>query len=126
MCKLLVYLFTPMLYPLALPHLTSHWGKTHFPINICSTTYYTFHFAPLGYDGVKPKVPSSLSGREFMKKMHKNYPYMGQSDVPQTSCHSGFDGIFRFVHVASMKGSKSGSNAVRMKLGGFTLCGVKL
>jgi hypothetical protein len=118
--------FTAMFYPLVLPHLDSHWGKTHFPINICSTTYYVFHFTPLGYDEVKPKVPSSLSGRGFEKIVHKNYPYMGQSEVLQILCQSRFDGILSFAHVASMKGSKSGSNAVWMRLRGFTLCGVKL
>jgi hypothetical protein len=123
---LLKYLFTYKLYPLALPHLTSHWGKTHFSINICYTTHYIFRFTPLGYNGVKLKVPSSLSGREFMKKMLKNYPYMGQSDVLQTLCHRGFNGILGFAHVASMKGSKSGSNAVRMRVRGFTPRGVKL
>jgi hypothetical protein len=39
---------------------------------------------------------------------------------------SGFDGILSFAQVASMKGSKSGSNAVWMRVIGFTLGGVRL
>jgi hypothetical protein len=123
---LLVYLFSPMLYPLVLPHYPSHWGKTHFPINRCSTTHSSFFFTPLGYDEVKPKVPLSLYGRDFEKIMHKNYSYMGQSDVPQTLYQRRFNGILSFAHVASMKGSKSGSNAVWMRFRGFTPRGVKL
>jgi hypothetical protein len=126
MYALIISLFTLMLYPLALPHYPSHWGKTHFHINICSTTHYAFCFTPLGYDGVKPKVPSSLSDRYFEKKVHKNYPYMGQSDVPQTLYQSRFEGILSFAQMASMKGSKRGSNAVRMRIWGFTPRGVKL
>jgi hypothetical protein len=126
MYTLLACLFTPMLYPILLPHSASLWGKTHFPINICSKTHYAFRFTPLGYDGVKPKVPLSLSGRDFEKIMPKNYLYPGQSDVLQISCQSRFEGILSFAQVASMKGSKNGSNAVWMKVWGFTLCEVKL
>jgi hypothetical protein len=46
--------------------------------------------------------------------------------VPQTSWQRVFDGILSFAQMASTKGSKSGSNAVRMRLEGFTPCGVKL
>jgi hypothetical protein len=113
---LLLYLFTPMLYPLVVPHYPIHWGKIHFGANDFITTHYTFRFTSLGYDGVKPKVPSSLSGRDFRKIVHKNYLYMGQSDVPQMSCQSVFYGILSFAHVASLKVSKRGSNAVRMRL----------
>jgi hypothetical protein len=113
---LLKYLFTYRLYPLVLPHLTSHWGKTHFPINICSTTHYIFRFTPLGYDGVKPKVPLSLTDRGFEKIMHKKYSYTGQSDMLQTPCQSMLDGILSFAHVASMKRSKRSSNAVWMNV----------
>jgi hypothetical protein len=116
MYNLLICLFTAMLYPILLPHLTSHWGKTHFPINICSTTDYAFRFTPLEYDGVKPKVPSSLSTSAFAKIMHKNYPYMRQSDVLQTLWQRWLDGILRFAQVASMEVSKRGSNAVVMRL----------
>jgi hypothetical protein len=126
MYSFLVCLFTSMLYPIPLPHLTSHWGKTHFPINICDTTHYVFRFTPLGYDEVKPKVPSSLSERGFEKMKHKNYLYTGQSDVLQTSWQSRLDGILSFAHVASMKGSKRGSNAVWIRVRGFTPSGVKL
>jgi hypothetical protein len=124
--NLVACLFNTMLYPLALPHLTSHWGKTHFPINICGTIYYAFRFTPLVQNEVKPKVPSSLSNRDFWKKVHKNYPYMGQSDVHRTLWQRMFDGILSFAHVASMKGSKRGSNAVWMRVWGFTPRGVKL
>jgi hypothetical protein len=112
----IVYLFTPMLYPLALPHYPIHRGKTHFPINLCGTIHYVFSFTSLGYNGVKPKVPLSLSERDFWKKVHKNYPYMGQSDVSQILWQRGFDGILRFAQVASIKGSKRGSNAEWMSV----------
>jgi hypothetical protein len=126
LCILLACPFTPMLYPLALPHLTSHWGKTHFPINICGTIHYAFLSTPLVYSGVKLKVPSSLSDREFGKKLHINYLYPEQSEVPPRQWQSMFDGIFSFAQVASMKRSKSGSNAVWLRIRGFTPRGVKL
>jgi hypothetical protein len=124
--NLLLHFFTTTLSPLVLLHYTSYWGKTHFVVKDCYATHYVFRFTSLGYNGVKPKVPSSLSDREFGKKMHKNYSYMGQSDVLQTLCHSEFVGILSFAQVASMKGSKRGSNAVWMRVYGFTPCGVKL
>jgi hypothetical protein len=126
MYALLVYLFTPMLYPIPLPHWASHWGKTHFPISICSTTHYTFRFTPLEYNEVKPKVPSSRYDRYFAKKVHEKYLYPGQSDVLPIPWHRWFDSILSFAQVASMKESKRGSNAVWMRIKGFTPRGVKL
>jgi hypothetical protein len=114
MYYLLLCFFISTSYAELLPHRASHSGKTHFPINICSTTHYPFRFTPLGYDGVKPNTPSSLSTSEFDRKVHKNYLYPGQSDVRQNQLQSMFEGILRFAQVASRKGSKSGSNAVRM------------
>jgi hypothetical protein len=114
--SLLACLITLILYPLALPHLTSHWGKTHFPINICGTTHYAFGFTSLGYNGVKLKVPSSLYGRDFVKKVHEKYSYHGQSYVPPLPWQRGFEGILSFAQVASMKGSKRGLNAVWMRV----------
>jgi hypothetical protein len=58
--------------------------------------------------------------------MPKNYPYMGQSDVLQTLYQREFEGILSFAQVASRKRSKSASNAVWMRIGGFTPRGVKL
>jgi hypothetical protein len=123
---LLVYSFTTMSFTPLLPHLTSHSGKTHFDIKGYDTLHYTFRFTSLGYDGVKPNRPSSLSGRYFRKIVHENYLYPGQSDEPQILWQRVLEGILRFTQVASEKGSKRGSNAVWMSVWGFTPRGVKL
>jgi hypothetical protein len=114
--SLLVCLVTAISFTLVLPHYAIHSGKTHFPINICDKTHYAFRFTPLVHSEVKPKVPSSLYAREFVEKVHKKHLYSGQSDVLQITCQRVFDGILSFAQVASMKGSKRGSNAVLMRV----------